>query len=142
VLRQLASITIAAPRGVTLSSTSGRFAATVTNGLDQPVRVSIDAVSDGPLSITGPTTLEIGPNGSSTVLLNAATRRPGIHNVTLRLTDSTGTPLGSGDSLPIRSAEVSNVIWVILGTGVVLLFGAIAVRLVRRLRAARAARQA
>ena len=82
-------------------------------------------------------------DGSSTVLLGAATRRPGIHNVTLRLVDSTGTPLGASDSLPIRSAEVSNVIWVILGTGVVLLFGAIAVRLVRRLRAAaHAARQA
>ena len=142
VQRQLASITITAPRGVTLSSASGRFAATVTNGLEQPVRVSVDAVSDGPLSITSPRRLEIGPDGSSTVLLGAATRRPGIHNVTLRLVDSAGTPLGASDSLPIRSVEVSNVIWVILGTGVVLLFGAIAVRLGRRLRAARAARQA
>ena len=58
------------------------------------------------------------------------------------MTDSDGTPLGASDQLPIRSAQVSNVIWLILGTGVALLFGAIAVRLVRRVRAAaRAARQ-
>jgi hypothetical protein len=36
--------------------------------------------------------------------------------------------------LPIRSAQVSNVIWVIMGAGVLLLFGAILVRLVRRIR--------
>ena len=67
----------------------------------------------------------------------------GVHNVTLRLTDSTGTPLGSSDSgCPIRSAEVSRVIWVILGAGVVLLFGAIAVRLVRRVRRRRATSRA
>ena len=50
--------------------------------------------------------------------------------MTLLLTDSEGTPLGSSDSLPIRSNRVSNVIWLILGTGVALLFGTIVVRLV------------
>ena len=51
------------------------------------------------------------------------------------LTDSEGTPLGSSDSLPIRSNRVSNVIWLILGTGLALLFGTIVVRLFRRIRA-------
>jgi hypothetical protein len=134
--RQLGSIRIEAPRAVTLSSASGRFAATITNGLDQPVRVSLEAVSDEPLSITVPTEVEIGPGGRSTVLLSASTTRPGIHNVTLRVTDATGIALGASDRLPIRSAQVSNVIWLILGSGVTLLFGAIVVRLVRRLRAA------
>ncbi len=40
--------------------------------------------------------------------------------------------------VPIRAAQVSGVIWLIMGSGAVLLFGAIAVRLVRRVRAARA----
>jgi hypothetical protein len=75
------------------------------------------------------------------VLLNAQTRLLGIHNVTLVVTDVDGTPLGSSDTVPIRAAQVSAVIWLILGTGVALLFGAIAVRLVRRVRAStRAAR--
>jgi hypothetical protein len=69
--------------------------------------------------------------------------------VTLSLTDcpedpanpaqctGTTTPLGSADELPIRSAQVSKVIWLIIGIGATLLFGAILVRLARRLRRAR-----
>ena len=77
------------------------------------------------------------------MLLNARTGQLGIHNVTLVVTDTEGTPLGSSDTVPIRAAQVSAVIWLILGTGVALLFGAIAVRLIRRVRAAtRAARAA
>lgn len=136
---QLASIRVSAPRAVYLSSASGRFAATITNGLDQPVTVSLKALADAPLSITGPTTVDIGPRGRATVLLTAHTRKVGVHNVTLMVTDGAGAPLGSSDQLPIRSAEVSGVIWLILGTGVALLFGAIAVRLFRRLRARRVA---
>jgi len=136
---ELASIRVSAPRAVYLSSASGRFAATITNGLDQAVRVSIKALADAPLSITGPTTVDIGPRGRTTVLLTAHTRKVGVHNVTLMVTDRAGAPLGSSDQLPIRSAQVSGVIWVILGTGVALLFGAIAVKLFRRLRARRVA---
>jgi hypothetical protein len=87
--------------------------------------------------------VDIPAAGRTTVLLNARTSQLGIHNVTLIVTDVNGTPLGSSDQVPIRAAQVSAVIWLILGTGVALLFGAIAVRLVRRVRAAtRAARAA
>lgn len=134
--QQLASVRIEAPRAVTLSSASGKFAATITNGLDQPVTVSVKALTDRPMQISGQDTVDIGPGGRTTVLLDAQTHTPGVHNVTLVVTDSEGTPLGSSDQLPIRSAQVSNVIWLILGTGVALLLGAIAVRLVRRVRSA------
>lgn len=136
---QLRSIQITAPRAVTLSSASGRFAATLTNGLDQTVTVSVEAQTEQSLRVSVPETIEIGPNGRTTVLLNASAKTLGVHNVTLVVTDGDGTPLGSSDSVPIRSAQVSDVIWVILGTGVALLFGAIAVRLFRRVRAARKA---
>lgn len=138
---QLASVRIEAPRRVTLSSASGRFSATLVNELDEPVTVGIQAISDEPMSISGPPTVDIPAGGRTTVLLNAQTRLLGIHNVTLVVTDVDGTPLGSSDTVPIRAAQVSAVIWLILGTGVALLFGAIAVRLVRRVRAStRAAR--
>jgi hypothetical protein len=139
---QLASVRIEAPRRVTLSSASGRFSATLVNGLDEPVTVGINAVADESMSISGPTTVDIPPRGRTTVLLNARTRQLGMHNVTLIVTDVNGTPLGSSDRVPIRAAQVSAVIWLILGTGVALLFGAIAVRLVRRLRAATRATRA
>ena len=135
---RLRQVTVDAPKAVILSSGSGRFAATVSNGLDQPVSVKIHAVSDPPLKIAVPTeTIDLGPESRTTVLLNASSSAVGIRTVTLLLTDVDDVPLGSSDAVPIRSNRVSNVIWLIVGTGVALLFGAIVVRLFRRVRAAR-----
>jgi len=131
---RLRSVDIGAPPGVTLSSATGDFVATVTNRLDQPVTISILARSDSGITITPPEPVEMAPKSRTSVLLQARTTEAAVHNVTLLLTDAEGTPLGSSDRLPIRSAQVSNVIWVILGAGVLLLFGAILVRLVRRVR--------
>lgn len=134
ILDRLASVSVRAPRAVTLSSSSGRFAATISNELDHPVTVRVRAISDRPMQVAGPEQIEVGANSQTSVLLQATARHLGVHNVQLFVTDLDGTPLGSTDALPIRSAQVSQVIWLILGTGVALLFGAIAVRLVRRLR--------
>ena len=134
---QLGSVEVTAPKAVILSSGSGRFSATVHNTLDQPVTVRLDAVTDPQLRVTVPdSNVDIGPGDRTTVLLNASSQAVGVRNVKLLLTDSEGTPLGSTDSLPIRSNRVSNVIWLILGTGIALLFGTIVVRLFRRIRAA------
>jgi hypothetical protein len=62
-----------------------------------------------------------------------------VHNVTLQLVDSEGAHIGSSAQVPIRAAQVSKIIWLFLGIGGALLFGAIVVRLVRRVRAARTA---
>ena len=135
---QLRSVRVDAPKAVILSSGSGRFAATVTNGLDQPVSVRVQALSDPPLKVAVPKeTIELGSESKTTVLLSASSSAVGIRNVTLLLTDTDDVPLGSSDDVPIRSNRVSNVIWLIVGTGVALLFGAIIVRLLRRIRAAR-----
>ncbi|MFC6287035.1 DUF6049 family protein [Nocardioides sp. GCM10027113] len=141
ILDQLGSVTVQAPRAVTLSSSTGRFSAVISNDLDQAVTVRVRALSDRPIQIEGPAEIEIGPDSRTSVLLEATTGRLGVHNVQLVVTDLDGTPLGSSDALPIRSAQVSRVIWLILGTGVALLFGAIGVRLVRRVRTARAERR-
>lgn len=134
---RLRSVRIDAPKAVILSGGSGRFAATITNGLDQPVTVKITALTEPPLKVAVPAeSVDIGAGRQTTVLLNASSSALGIRNVTLALTDVKDAPLGSSDDLPIRSNQVSNVIWLILGTGVALLFGAIFVRLFRRLRAA------
>jgi Family of unknown function (DUF6049) len=139
ISRQLASIRVDAPPAVTLSSTTGRFSATIANNLDHPVRVRVESRADSPLTISDTDTIEVAAGGRSSVLLEAATTQLGVHNVELVVTAEDGTPLGSTASVPVRSAQVSQVIWLILGTGVALLFGAIVVRLVRRVRRARAA---
>ena len=135
---RLHAVRIDAPRAVILSSGNGRFAASVTNPLDEPVSVRIRAVADPPLDVSVPKQpVELGPRSRTTVLLDAASSAVGIRDVTLVLTDRDGVPLGSSDDLPIRSNRVSNVIWLIIGTGLALLFLAIVVRLVRRIRTAR-----
>lgn len=135
---QLRQVTIEAPPSVTLSSETGSFAATLINNLDEPVLVRVEAVTDSTLTLRAPARVELKPGGSSTVLLTASSKKIGVHNVNLVVTNEDGVLLGSSDTLPIRSAQVSRIIWVILAVGVALLFGAIGVRLVRRIRSASA----
>jgi hypothetical protein len=143
VRTSLGGIGLAAPESVTLASTSGRFSAIVSNDLDVPVTVTVRAVSDPQLRITGGETVPLAPHGRTTVLLNASTDQRGVHTVTLELTNAAGRPLGrqAQDSFPLRAEQVSRLIWVIIGAGVALLFAAIFVRLTRRILRARAARR-
>ena len=63
----------------TLSSADGTLAATVTNGLDEPVTVRIEAVADAPLEVAGSEALELAPGGRNAVLLDVSAspaRRP------------------------------------------------------------------
>jgi hypothetical protein len=133
VTQNLAGIELAAPESVTLASSSGRFSAIVSNTLDVPVTVEVAAVSDPHIQITGGETVQLAPHGQTSVLLKASTTVPGVHMVTLELTNEAGQPLGSSDPFPMRAVEVSRLIWVIIGAGVALLFAAIVVRLARRL---------
>jgi Family of unknown function (DUF6049) len=134
---RLGQVHVSAPRAVTLSSSSGQFGAAITNGLDQPVTVSLEAKSDDRLHLTVPAQVDVPANGKVSVLLTARTGENGIHDVTLVVTDKRGVPLGASTSLSIRSAQVSNVIWLIVAIGAALLFGAIGLRLFRRIRDAR-----
>nr|WP_232523495.1 DUF6049 family protein [Nocardioides sp. MAH-18] len=134
---RLGAVEVDAPRAVILSSGSGRFTATLTNGLDQPVTVRLRAVTDPQLRVSVPDEpIELAADARTTVLLNASSDGAGVRSANLVLTDTEGTTIDS-DPVPIRSNRVSNVIWLILGTGVALLFATIVLRLVRRVRAAR-----
>jgi hypothetical protein len=129
----LDAIDLAAPPSVTLASTSGRFSAIVSNELDVPVTVKVKALTDDRLHITGGEAVTLPPHGRSSVLLNASTHQRGVHTVTLELTSRGGRPLVSAhDTFPMRAEQVSRLIWVIIGAGLVMLLGAIVVRLTRR----------
>jgi hypothetical protein len=138
VTSNLAGVHLQAPESVTLASASGRFSAQVSNDLDVPVTVHVQAQADSKLQITGGQKVQLPPHGRYTVLLNASTHVLGVHTVTLQLTNSAGTPLGSKDVFPMRAEQVSKLIWVIIGAGLALLFGAIVIRLARRIVRSRA----
>ncbi|HWU20174.1 MAG TPA: DUF6049 family protein, partial [Nocardioides sp.] len=133
---QLAGVSIGAPPSVTLSSSEGSFAVTLTNSLDVPVTVEITADASGArIDRTDP--VELAAHSRASVRLDAHTSRAGVHNLRLVVTNSSGTPIGATVTVPIRSGSVGVVIWVILGTGAGILFFAIAIRLVRRVRRSR-----
>lgn len=134
----LDEITIQAPPSATLSSASGSIGTTLVNGLDQSVTVRVDVISDDDLEIADHEGVELGPTSRAPLILEVTTRRIGIHDVRLVVTDEEGRPLGSSTELPIRAAQVSELIWYIMGGGALLLFSAIGARLVRRIREHRA----
>lgn len=136
--RRLRRIRVRTPRGVTLSSSTGSFPTLVANRLEHPVRVMLEAISLGDVTVETSAPIDLAAGSRQTVLLNAEADSPGVHYVRIRLTDEHGNPLGTARRVAIRSAEVSRVIWVILGVGVGLLFVAIGIRVVRRVRSERA----
>jgi hypothetical protein len=132
---KLRKVGIEGPPAVTLSSADGSFAVTVANDLDRSVtvRIAADSVGDE-VEVEVGDPIVLAADSRTTIVLEAHSSASGVHNVILSLTDEEGTQLGSSVEVPIRSGQVSEVIWVILGAGCGILFVAIVLRLVRRLR--------
>lgn len=139
---QLASITVEAPTAVALSSSSGPVGASVINGLDQPVSVRLVADADDDLVIEEVDVRTLAAGARTSVRFQATVERPGVHDVVLRVTSPEGEPLGASASVPIRAAQVSGIIWIVMATGAALLFATIGLRLLRRIRARARRREA
>lgn len=131
---QLGQVSIDAPPGVTLSSSSGNFNVALANGLDQAVTVKIQVSSDSAASIEVADSIVLAAHSRASIPVRAVMHGNGVHNVRLQVTDLDGVPIGAEDELPIRSGQVGAVIWVIIGTGAGILFLAIGIRLFRRFR--------
>lgn len=131
---QLASVTVTAPDAVTLASDSGQLGADIVNGLDQPVTVRIAVQANDSLDLEDLGEKQIAADSRLRILPTVTVSRPGIHQVRLVVTDAQGLPTGASKSLQIRAAQVSGLIWLLLAGGAALLFGTIALRLVRRIR--------
>jgi hypothetical protein len=111
---------------------------TVTNGLNEPIRLRILARTPDDLVIKAPQSIELEAGKQQSVTLTAQADSIGVHPLRLIATDESGRPLGASEEISVRSNQVGRIIWVIMGVGVGILFLAIAVRLVRRVRGARA----
>lgn len=131
----LSSVSVEGPTGVMLSGSQGGFAATIVNELDQPVTVTLKATSDSGISVTVPDMpVDLPADGRSSIRMEADAVVAGVHEIELTLVNIEDTPVGTGDTVPLRTGQVSVVIWWFIGVGCALLFGAIALRLVRRIR--------
>ncbi len=138
---ELASITVNVPPKVILSSMKGgEFQVTLSNALDQPVTVRLDAITDSSLRVATSEPIQLDANSKASFNLAASMRDTGTHTAQVVVTDTEGNPLGAHATVPIRPSQVSGVIWWFVGTGCALLFAAIAVRLTRRIIKAKRAR--
>lgn len=128
----LSSITITGPLAATLSGETGTIGTTVTNGLGVPVTVNVEVDSSADLAVEVPNPIAIPPDSRRRLLLQTTAGREGVQSLTLRVADAEGRPLGGEATVQVRASEVGGLLWLIMGTGAVVLFGAIAVRLFRR----------
>ena len=141
---QMEQVTINGPPFVTMSSEEGTFQVTIVNGLQEPVTVGIGADvradnGSGDLVIPSSDPVSLGPGQRASVRLRATAKDIGVHSVTLVPTSPSGEPLGSVTKLNVRSSQVGLVIWVVMGLGATVLFFASGIRIVRRIRARKAA---
>ena len=129
---QLSSITISGPALATMSGDSGNIGATVINGLDVPVTVNVEVDSSADLEVRVPNPIKLAPESRRRLLLPTRTSREGVQTLTLRVADAEGIALGHSTKVPVRASEVGGLLWLIMGAGAIILFGAIAFRLFRR----------
>jgi hypothetical protein len=135
----LNEIEVRSPTFVTLSSEDGDFIVTLANGLADRIRVALSASASGrglQLTTPGPVTLE--PNERRSVRIGVRSSGIGIHRVVLQPTTDTGLEVGQQAVLSVRSSSVGLVLWALMAGGSVVLFTAIAIRIVRRVRRRRA----
>jgi len=133
VTRQLQQITIEGPDFVTLSSDSGRFPITITNGLDEPVRVGVRITADDDsLAFDEIEPVELRRGDSTTFTVRTSAADVGVVAVTARLTTPEGRAFGQPATFSLRTSVVGVVVWVALGTAAALVALAIARRLRRR----------
>ncbi|MVA74570.1 hypothetical protein GC722_00750 [Auraticoccus sp. F435] len=130
-------------QNVAMSARSGQFPVSITNRLDQAVRVRVVFSTDNPGRISIPAIPEVVVRPGQTVTTTAAprARANGSFNATARLATVSGRELGPSREVRIEASDIGRAGWVIvIGSGIVLVGGTVLrVRQVRRQQARAAA---
>jgi hypothetical protein len=125
----------------TLASSSGVLPVTVANELDQPVRVRLRITSDNRarLTVTPPGLIEVAAETNQQVTVPVQAIANGVTIVRAQLATPDGDPYGPGVPLRVNATSIGTIGMFVTGGALAVLFLAASVRVVRRLRAARAA---
>ncbi|MCW2784640.1 MAG: hypothetical protein JWP74_1157 [Marmoricola sp.] len=120
---------------VTLSGGSGTLAVTLVNGLDEPITVGIrPSTSTGDVRIESIAPVRMAPGQRSVIRLKASASTIGVTQVTLTPVTSDGQVAGTALTFSLRTSQVGNLIWAVLGAGGLLLVVMISLRIRRGLR--------
>jgi Family of unknown function (DUF6049) len=133
----LGSVAVLVPRAVTLSSRTGVFPLTVTNDLDRPVLVDLELTPANPdrLRIEAVESLRVEAGEKAAVDVRAEAAANGTVPVVVRLSTTTGEPLGRAQQVRVVATDYGTIGWVVVGLGVLVLVAATVTRVARRPRA-------
>lgn len=135
---ELASVSVEIPPFVTLSSQSGQFGITITNGLDEAVTVGVDFDSgSGRFTLPDVEPIAVGPGERRTVRVSASVTDVAVDEVTARLTTVDGNSFGPPTRFTLRTSVLGVAIWIALGAGAGFVLLVVLRRSVRRVRTSR-----
>ena len=128
-------VSVTGPTFLALSSESGRFPLTVSNGLPDAVTVQVVVRADNPAVRVDPIDeLSLEPGQRRDIEATARTDGSGLTTVRIQLTTTSHRPVGRPWSFDIRSTQIGLAIWIVMGIGGAILFGAAARRIYVRIR--------
>jgi hypothetical protein len=140
VSSQIERIRLVKPQLVTMSSESGRFPLTVSNGnRDVTVQVALEIKPQRPVLKIEPTdTVEIVPRRRQTIRVTAEANSSdqGATQVQARVVTPNGTPITEWQTFTVRVEGYGQIGWVVIGIGLGMLCLATVFRIFRRIRAA------
>lgn len=120
---------------VTLSGGSGTLAVTVVNGLDHPIVVGVEPqTANQGVRIDSTEPFEMAPGQRTVLRLHAESSGIGVDQIGLTPVTTAGTPLGTPLTFRLRTSQVGNLIWAVLGAGGLLLVVMIGRRILRGVR--------
>ncbi|MCW2801149.1 MAG: hypothetical protein JWQ70_2621 [Aeromicrobium sp.] len=119
----LGKIKIQAPPSVTLSSSSGGFPLTITNGTEQGIHIGVAIDSSNPgLTIPRIKPVDIGAGERHTVTVKVDLHDQNATFLTASLVSSNGETISHSKPFKVRSSKVGAVLWVAMGlTGALVL---------------------
>ena len=133
VSSQLGQVAVLVPESVTLSSNKGTFPLTVSNGLPQPVLVSVDVQADNPdrMSVADVPPQRVDAGENATVEVTAEATANGKVPVTVHLTASDGSRLGPTQQMIVNATDYGTIGWVVVGAAGALFLASAVLRLIR-----------
>ncbi len=124
---------------VNLAGSKGTFPLTVSNELNQSIRVGIAVTPANrtDLRIKALQTKVLPPRGKATFLIEASAEQNGLIRANAQVITASGRPVGQSQELVIEAAQYGSVGWILVGAACALLFGTSFVRIYRRIRTER-----
>jgi len=124
---------------VNLAGSKGTFPLTISNKLDESIRVGIvvTPANRTDLRIKPLQTKVLPPRGKATYLIEASAEQNGLIRANAQVTTASGRPVGRTQELVIEAQQYGSVGWILVGAACALLFGTSFVRIYRRIRTER-----